>query len=180
MSALQSRLLWLAACLAVLALLGGVLLGRRVTAPTEALTAAAARLGQGDFATSIPTGGPAEIGQLARTMDDMRRNLIDLTDTLRQREAEAQAVLGGIVEGVYAVDGERRISYINEQRGEAAGHRRRGCHRPLLRRCAAARAASDGDLPCDTTCPILRARARRLRRCRWSICRRRQVTGAWC
>ena len=30
----------------------------------EALTDAAVRLGQGDFATSIPTAGPAEIGQL--------------------------------------------------------------------------------------------------------------------
>jgi HAMP domain-containing protein len=46
-----------------------VLLGWRVTRPTEALTNAALAPGQGDFATSIPTAGPAEIGQLARTME---------------------------------------------------------------------------------------------------------------
>ena len=122
LKSIKSRLLVLAAVLAALALLASVLLGRRVTAPTEALNEAALRLGQGDFATSIPTGGPAEIGQLARTMDDMRRNLIDLTDTLRKRDAESQAVLGGIVEGVYAVDGERRIRYLNETGRDPAGH----------------------------------------------------------
>ncbi len=115
------RLLTIATVLGALALLAGVLLGRRVTRPAEALTDAALRLGQGDFATSIPTGGPAEIGQLARTMDDMRRNLIELTGTLRKREAESQAVLGGIVEGVYAVDRERRIRYLNPQAAKLLG-----------------------------------------------------------
>ena len=37
--ALRLRLLWLAAFLGLIALFGGVLLGRRVTQPTEALTA---------------------------------------------------------------------------------------------------------------------------------------------
>jgi signal transduction histidine kinase len=155
--ALQRRLLWVAAILAVLALLGGVLLGRRITVPTEALTAAAARLGQGDFAASIPTGGPAEIGQLARTMDDMRRNLIDLTETLRQREAEAQAVLGGIVEGVYAVDGERRISYINDTAAKLLGVAPtevigRFCGDVLQPK------GVDGIRPCERNCPIVKAR----------------------
>ena len=45
----------------------------------------------------------------------MRRNLVDLTGTLRRREAEAQAVLSGIVEGVYAVDKDRVIRYLNPQ-----------------------------------------------------------------
>ena len=155
--ALRVRLLWLAAFLGVLALLGGVLLGRRVTRPTEALTLAAERLGQGDFTISIPQGGPAEIGQLARTMDDMRRNLIDLTGTLRQREDEARAVLSGIVEGVYAVDAERNISYINGTAArllgiapaEAIG---RFCGDVLKPRPV------NGERPCVAHCPILRAR----------------------
>jgi signal transduction histidine kinase len=155
--ALQRRLLWMAGILALLALLGGVVLGRRITVPTEALTAAAARLGQGDFAASIPTGGPAEIGQLARTMDDMRRNLIDLTDTLRQREAEAQAVLGGIVEGVYAVDGERRIIYANDTAARLLGVAPaqaigRFCGDVLQPRPV------DGVRPCERNCPIIKAR----------------------
>ena len=48
------------------------------------------------WSTSIPVGGTAEVGALARTMEDMRRNLVTLTGTLRRREAEAQGVLAGI------------------------------------------------------------------------------------
>ncbi len=156
-NAMQRRLLWVASSLAVLALIAGVLLGRRITGPTEALTAAAARLGQGDFAASIPTGGPAEIGQLARTMNDMRRNLIDLTDTLRQREAEAQAVLGGIVEGVYAVDADRRITYINETTAKLLGVT---STEVIGRFCGDVLQPTpvNGARPCELNCPILRSR----------------------
>src|SRR5260370_16727104 len=66
-------------------------------------------------------GGGGEGGGVARNMEDMRRNLIDLTSTLRQREAEARAVLGGIVEGVYAVDRERSIRYLNPQAARLLG-----------------------------------------------------------
>jgi PAS domain-containing protein len=120
-SALVWRLILTAFVFAVLALIAGVLLGWRVTRPAEALTDAAVRLGQGDFATSIPTAGPAEIGQLARTMDDMRRNLVELNSELRHREAEAQVVLEAVVEGVYAVDQERNIRYLNPQAARLLG-----------------------------------------------------------
>ncbi|MBV8496347.1 MAG: HAMP domain-containing protein, partial [Gammaproteobacteria bacterium] len=112
---LLRRLLLTALVLALLAVCAGVILGERVARPVRALTAAATRLGGGDFSASIPPGGAAEVGALARTMEDMRRNLVALTATLRQREAEASAVLGGIVEGVYAVDRERIIRYLNPQ-----------------------------------------------------------------
>jgi signal transduction histidine kinase len=161
-SALVWRLIVTAFAFAVLALVAGWLLGWRVTRPTEALTEAAMRLGQGDFATSIPTAGPAEIGQLARTMDDMRRNLVDLNSELRHSEAEAQAVLDAVVEGVYAVDGERNIRYLNPQAArllgiepaEAIG---KFCG-DVLKPCGMPGSAS-GARPCTTTaCPILRAR----------------------
>jgi signal transduction histidine kinase len=161
-SSLVSRLILTAVVFALLAVVAGVLLGWRVTKPTEALTDAAVRLGQGDFATSIPTAGPAEIGQLARTMDDMRRNLVDLNSELRQREAEAQVVLEAVVEGVYAVDEERNIRYLNPQAArllgiEAADAIGRFCG-DVLKPCGPPGSPS-GARPCATTaCPILRAR----------------------
>jgi len=161
-STLIKRLIITAIVFALLALVAGVLLGWRVTKPTEALTHAAVRLGQGDFATSIPTEGPAEIGQLGRTMDDMRRNLVDLNVELRHREAEAQAVLEAVVEGVYAVDQERNIRYMNPQAakllgvdpaeaiGKFCGDVLKPCEMP---------GSATGARPCGTTaCPILRAR----------------------
>jgi signal transduction histidine kinase len=152
------RLIVTAVVFAVLAVIAGVLLGWRVTRPTEALTNAALRLGQGDFATSIPTAGPAEIGQLARTMDDMRRNLVDANAELRQREAEAQVVLEAVVEGVYAVDQERNIRYLNPQAARLLGIEAKDAIGQfcgdVLKPCG-----PHGTRPCATTaCPILRAR----------------------
>lgn len=151
------RLLVTAVILAILAVIGGVILGQLVAAPVQRLTAAAVRLGQGDFSTSIPPGGPAEVGALARTMEEMRHSLIDLTGTLRRREAEAQAVLSGIVEGVYAVDKDRTIRYLNPQAArllgvdpsEAIG---RFCGDVLKPRL------ENGRRICDFKCPILQAR----------------------
>ncbi len=154
---LIKRLLTTAIVLAALAVLAGILLGQQVTGPVGTLTEAAERLGQGDFSTSIPVGGTKEVGKLARTMEDMRNNLVELTDTLRRSEAEAQAVLSGIVEGVYAVDRSRVIRYLNPQAArllgidaqEAIG---RFCG-DVLKPCL-----ENGQRPCETRCPILRAR----------------------
>ena len=152
------RLLAAALLLAGLAVLAAVILGQLVAAPVRALTAAATRLGSGDFSASIPIGGAAEVGALARTMEDMRRNLIELTSTLRRREAEARAVLGGIVEGVYAVDKNRIMRYLNPQAErllgvtseEAVG---RFCGDVLKPR------PENGRRPCEFRCPIVHARS---------------------
>ncbi|HYJ40430.1 MAG TPA: ATP-binding protein [Steroidobacteraceae bacterium] len=157
-SKLVWRLIVTAFVFAILALVAGVLLGWRVTRPAEALTDAAVRLGQGDFATSIPTAGPAEIGQLARTMDDMRRNLVELNSELRHREAEAQVVLEAVVEGVYAVDQERNIRYLNPQAARLLGVDTQDA---IGRFCGDVLKpfGPNGTRPCTTTaCPILRAR----------------------
>jgi signal transduction histidine kinase len=121
------------------------------------LTEAAVRLGQGDFSTSIPVGGTAEVSALARTMEDMRRNLVNLTGTLRRREAEAQGVLAGIVEGVFAVDRDRNIRYLNPQAAKLLG---------VEPQAAVGRFCGDllkpqgpnGVRPCEIDCPIVRAR----------------------
>jgi signal transduction histidine kinase len=151
------RLLATAIILSVLAVFAGIILGQLVAAPIERLTDSAVRLGQGDFSTSIPPGGPAEVGALARTMEDMRRNLVDLTGTLRRHEAEAQAVLAGIVEGVYAVDKNRTIRYLNPQAAKLLGVKPedavgRFCGDVLKPR------NENGRRPCDFSCPILQAR----------------------
>jgi len=152
-----TRLMITAAVLAALALLVTWLLARRIGQPLQSLAAAARRLGRGDFSTSVPTSGTAEFAALARTMDDMRRNLIDLTATLRRREAEAQALLHGIVEGVFAVDAERKVRYLNPQAArmlgtDVASAVGRFCG-DVLRPCG-----SGGQRPCEISCPIITAR----------------------
>jgi signal transduction histidine kinase/HAMP domain-containing protein len=154
---LVRKLLVAALVLGSLAVLAGVLLGELVAGPVRALTAAARRLSAGDFSASIPPGGAAEVGVLAHTMEEMRRSLIDLTSTLRRSEAEAQAVLGGIVEGVYAVDKNRIIRYLNPQAAKLLGVAPadavgRFCGDVLQPQ------EEDGRRPCELRCPILQAR----------------------
>ena len=152
------RLALFALIVGALAVLAGVVLGRRVAQPLRAITRSAVRLGQGDFSASIPAGGSRETRALARTLENMRRNLIELTTELRQREAEAQAVLKGVVEGVFAVDASRTIRYANPQAArmlglepsEVVGRFCGDVLRPI---------GPDGVRPCETDCPILRARA---------------------
>lgn len=154
---LVKRLLVTAIVLAALAVLAGVILGQQVTGPVSTLTDAVEKLGQGDFSTSIPVGGTKEVGKLGRTMEDMRNNLIDLTGALRRREAEAQAVLSGIVEGVYAVDKSRVIRYLNPQAARLLGVQ---AHEAIGRFCGDVLkpCLENGHRPCETRCPIMRAR----------------------
>ena len=156
---LAKRLLATAIVLAALAVLAGIVLGRQVTGPVTTLTDAVEKLGHGDFSTSIPVGGTKEVGKLGRTIEDMRNNLIELTGTLRRREAEAQAVLSGIVEGVYAVDKSRVIRYLNPQAARLLGVQ---AHEAIGRFCGdvlkPCRETENGPRPCETRCPILRAR----------------------
>jgi signal transduction histidine kinase len=156
-SSLVKRLLVTAIVLAALAVLAGAIMGQQVTGPVATLTDAVERLGHGDFSTSIPVGGTKEVGKLARTMEDMRNNLVELTGTLRRSEAEAQAVLSGIVEGVYAVDKSRVIRYLNPQAARLLGVQ---AHDAIGRFCGDVLkpCLEHGHRPCETRCPILLAR----------------------
>lgn len=153
-----NRLLALVAVIvALIAGVGGVLYGRWLARPVVALRDVAQRIGRGDLTASIPPVAPLEVGALAQSMEEMRDNLGALTESLRRREAEAQALLGGIVEGVYAVDAERIIRHVNPQVGK------------LLQKSDAdiiGRFCGDvlqperinGVRPCERNCPIVAAR----------------------
>ncbi len=154
------RLAWTAIVLGIAAVIAALLLANRIVQPLEALAQSATRLGKGDFSASIPVSGGPETAALGRTLEDMRRNLVDLTATLRQREAEAQAMLRGVVEGVFAVDAQRRLKYLNPQAAQMAGVDAPAALGQfcgdVLKPCR----DKNGVRPCDTACPILQARER--------------------
>jgi signal transduction histidine kinase len=155
---LERRMLLIAIVVALLATTGGILIGRHWIDGVKRLTLAARRIGAGDLGASIPGEGGRELGVLATTMEEMRRSLVDLTGEIRRREADAQAVLGGIVEGVYAVDRERRIRFLNPQAEKllkvpATDAIGRFCG-DVLKPEPDAR----GRRPCEHACPILQAR----------------------
>ncbi len=144
---------------AVLAILAGVLAGRRLARPLAALRQSAQRIGGGDLGRPVPPAAGAEASALASTMEEMRRRLLATTADLRRSEAEAQALLAGTAEGVFAVDGERRVRYLNPRAAallgvEPAAALGRFCGDLLRPRGA------DGSRPCETDCPIVHARSR--------------------
>lgn len=155
--ALRRRLAFIALAVLALAALGGMLYGRWLARPLEALRNAADRMGRGDFSVAVPHSGISEIDSLATTMDEMRSNLVDLTAVLRRREAEARALLSGVVEGVFAVDAQRIVRYANEQVVRMLGRPQeeivgRFCGDVLNPEVQA------GMRPCERDCPILAAR----------------------
>lgn len=145
---------WAVICMAGAA---GLIYGRWLVRPVAELGYAAGRIGRGDLQTAVPIRGVPEVVRLGKNMESMRHNLMDLTAELRQREAQTRAVLAGIVEGVLAVDTDRRIRYANPQVNR------------MLRRPPedlAGRFCGDvlnpepvnGVRPCDANCPILAVR----------------------
>lgn len=154
------RLGWTAFVLSLLAVAAALLLARSIVGPLQTLAESAARLGRGDFSASIPVAGGPETAALSGTLEDMRRNLVELTATLRQREAEAQAMLRGVVEGVFAVDANRTVRYLNPQAEQMLGV---SASEALGRFCGDVlrpRGDTKGQRPCDFSCPILTARER--------------------
>jgi signal transduction histidine kinase len=144
---------------AVLAALTSLLLARRIVQPLAALTRASARIGRGDLTSPMPRIEGGEAGTLAEAMEEMRDRLLRLTRELGRRRAEAEAVLHGISEGVFAVNRERKVTYLNPQAAAMLGT---SVEQAVGRFCGDVLNPSgpDGKRPCDDHCPILDARFR--------------------
>lgn len=98
---------------ATVALAVALVVAARMTRPVVALTSAARRLAAGDRTARAAVGGPAELGELSRTFDDMAARL-EAEDTVRRRlvsdmahelrtpiavlQGETEALLDGIRE----------------------------------------------------------------------------------
>jgi signal transduction histidine kinase len=159
LAGVRRRLMLLALVVAVVATAATAAVGRRLARPVQQLTRSAARLGRGDLTTPIERAPGRELGALADTLDDTRRQLLRLTAELRRRQAEGEAVLTGIAEGVLSVDRDRRIRYLNPQAASLLGIRQaealgRFCGDVLDPRGAT------GERPCEDSCPIVHARFR--------------------
>jgi len=156
---LMQSLLLLALLMVALAALASFLVGQWLGRPLQMLTNAAARIGSGDLNTPILVAPGGEIGTLATTLEEMRWRLLRLTADLRRQQSESQAIITGIVEGVFSVDRERRIRYVNPQAAVLLGLTEQDM---LGRFCGDVLnpQGPDGVRPCAEHCPIVHARFR--------------------
>lgn len=90
---LRTYLLLLGAVIALLIIAATVLVARRLTRPLRHLAVEAARIGRGELEGAIAVTSADEVGLLASTMNEMRRDL-------HARDQEMQLMLSGIAHEV--------------------------------------------------------------------------------
>ena len=124
--------LW-ASLVTVVAMAVGYFLVARIIKPLMRLTHAAERIADGQDQSPIDVSNQDEIGTLAKSFNRMNSELSSRIGELRERGEQLAAVLGGMGEGVIAVDDQARILFANGAAGklfEFDANESRG--RPLL------------------------------------------------
>ncbi|MBA2261598.1 MAG: HAMP domain-containing histidine kinase [Solirubrobacterales bacterium] len=108
-----------------LALVIGVLAARAITQRVRGIEQVAERVAAGDFSARFPTDARDELGQLARALDDMQRQLADLNSARKRFIATASHELrtpifsvGGFLELLEDedMDAETRRSFLRQVR----------------------------------------------------------------
>jgi two-component system phosphate regulon sensor histidine kinase PhoR len=110
----RAVVLLVAAGAAILALLIGFYVARRVTRPISRMTDVARAIAGGVYDQRIDTRRIDEIGLLADALNTMTVQLRDQFQTITNDRNKMAAILSGMVEGVIAIDREERIVHIND------------------------------------------------------------------
>ena len=110
-----------AAVAVAVSLLGALLLARRVAYPLRSMTEAAHAVAGGDTTKRVRVRGAVELVRLAEAFNRMADDLHARLVTIDAEQRELRAILGGMVEGVLAVDREERVVLMNEAGGRILG-----------------------------------------------------------
>jgi len=94
-------------------------LTQRITRPIRELTVAAEDIGAGNYPNRIEVHSNDELGTLARSFEQMNRVLRSREKQLRSSVQQQDAVLGGMIEGVLAVDARQQVLFANSAAGRA-------------------------------------------------------------
>lgn len=89
------------------------LLSRRISRPLEDMRLVAERIANGDLKARMAPPDSEELGDLARTLNQMAEQLGERLNTITCQRNEQEAVLASMVEGVLAVDRNERILHLN-------------------------------------------------------------------
>ena len=100
--------------LAVITILLGWLLTYSIVKPLETVTETAEKISEGDLSQRIPVRKyNSEIEKLARMFNFMAEELEDKIIEISQEKNRIEVILESMVDGVIAVDKERKVSLIN-------------------------------------------------------------------
>ncbi len=90
-------------------------LARRIALPVRDLTEAAERVAAGGVGQTVFAAGQDELGRLGRTFNQMSERLAAQLAQLEEDRQQLRTILGGMVEGVIALDAEQRILFSNDR-----------------------------------------------------------------
>ncbi len=128
---------------AVLALLLGLWLARRLSGPLARVTAAAEAMAAGDSVRRVPVEADDEVGQLARVLNRMADGARSQMQTIQRDRNQVLAILAGMAEGVVAVDVAERIVHLNEAAAVILRARRQGATGRRVREITRVREVSE-------------------------------------
>ena len=98
---------------ALLALLLGWFVARRMMKPLSTITETALAFERGDLEAKVRNLPKGELGDLGRVLNRMGGEINTRMRELQKDESQLRAMLAGMVEGVLAVDDQDRISFSN-------------------------------------------------------------------
>jgi two-component system phosphate regulon sensor histidine kinase PhoR len=120
-SEVERRVVTLSLTLILAAFVATYLVASRLVGPLGALTRAAESVGAGDFRARLPIRANDDLSRLMTTFNGMVRDLATRDEELRQRQKDLEedsdrlsTVLGGMIEGVVAVDEAQRVLFANK------------------------------------------------------------------
>lgn len=113
LAAIQGKVLAGAAAVAILAVVLSILIVQRLTRPIAAMREVAERFAAGELERRMPEPDAAELGDLARTMNQMASDLAARIEAVTRQRNELEAILRSMTEGVVAVDHEERLLTLN-------------------------------------------------------------------
>jgi two-component system phosphate regulon sensor histidine kinase PhoR len=95
------------------AMLVGIAVARRITAPVAEMTTAAAAMRDGRYEARVRQLPQDEIGILGDALNRLGAELTRRIATMSHDQAQLRAMIAGMVEGVIAVDDHDRVLYSN-------------------------------------------------------------------
>jgi two-component system phosphate regulon sensor histidine kinase PhoR len=107
------KIIWAVLIVAVLAAVVSLGLSKRISRPIEKIKEAANRFASGDLALRLTVPKPTELTELAIAMNKMAHQLDQRIKTITTQNAESDAILSSMIEGVIAIDSDAQIVRIN-------------------------------------------------------------------
>ncbi len=118
---LRATIFWITLSALVAGLLFSYLFVERVVRPIRSMAATAASIARGEDGERVRVRSGDEIGDLAESFNTMATKLEERVRVSSEERNRLLAILGGMVEGVVAVDGEERIVHMNRAAGGILG-----------------------------------------------------------